>query len=66
MKHPISNIGLVAGIVLYLSKANNIIDVIQLGVAYGKAATLNPGTELCKKEDVDNLYHVIKKNRHLV
>jgi 6-phosphofructokinase 2 len=33
---------------------------VQYGVACGTAATMNPGTELCKKEDADKLFTLIK------
>ena len=31
-------------------------ETVRLGVACGTAATLNPGTELFRKDDVDKLY----------
>lgn len=43
---------MVAGIVHALSLGNTLDKAIQYGVACGTAATLNPGTELCRKEDV--------------
>jgi 6-phosphofructokinase 2 len=49
---------LVAGIVFALSEHYSIEEAIVLGVACGTASTLNPGIELCKKEDVD----IIKKD----
>lgn len=53
---------MLAGIVFYLSKGKDIIEAAQYGVACGTAATLNAGTELCKKEDADKLYELIRKN----
>lgn len=50
---------MVAGIVLSLSKGNKITDAVRYGVACGTAATMNPGTELCHLEDVENLYKKI-------
>jgi len=47
---------MVAGIVLQLSKGKNIQEAFLYGVASGTAATLNAGTELCHKKDVDALY----------
>jgi 6-phosphofructokinase 2 len=47
---------MVAGMVYYLSIGKNIIESVRYGVACGTAATLNPGTALCNKEDVENLY----------
>ncbi len=53
---------MLAGIVFYLSKGKDIFEAAQYGVACGTAATLNAGTELCKKEDADKLYELIRKN----
>ena len=50
---------MVAGIVLYLSRGKEIFEAVQYGLACGTAATLNPGTELCKKEDADALFKQI-------
>lgn len=47
---------MMAGIVLSLSKGWDILEATKYGVACGTAATMNSGTELCKKEDVDSLY----------
>lgn len=44
---------MVAGLVLALSKQRSLAEVLKYGIACGTAATMNPGTELCKKEDVD-------------
>jgi 6-phosphofructokinase 2 len=51
---------MVAGIVLSLSKGKNLMDAVQYGVACGTAATMNPGTELCRKEDAEHLYYIIR------
>ncbi len=53
---------MVAGIVYGLSKGWNLKQALQYGVACGTAATMNPGTELCKKKDADFLYSIIKEN----
>ncbi len=50
---------MLAGIVLTLANGKNIKDALAYGVACGTAATLNPGTELCKKDDVERLYKQI-------
>jgi 6-phosphofructokinase 2 len=50
---------MVAGIVFYLSQGKSLLQAVQYGVACGTAATLNAGTELCKKEDADRLYALI-------
>jgi 6-phosphofructokinase 2 len=47
---------MVAGMVLQLSREKTIQEAFLYGVASGTAATMNPGTELCNKVDVDNLY----------
>lgn len=51
---------MVAGIVFYISQKKNLEEVLQYGVACGTAATLNAGTSLCKKEDVERLFAQIK------
>jgi 6-phosphofructokinase 2 len=48
---------MVAGIILHLSKGKTIKEAFLYGVASGTAATLNAGTELCHKKDVDELYN---------
>jgi 6-phosphofructokinase 2 len=54
---------MVAGIVFSMSKGKILYDALQFGVACGTAATLNNGTGLCKKEDVDWLYGLIKNEK---
>jgi len=51
---------MVAGIVFSVSKGKNLYEALQYGVACGTAATLSHGTGLCKKEDVERLYGLIK------
>ena len=51
---------MVAGLVLALSKQQSLNEVLKYGVACGTAATMNPGTELCKKEDVEGLIESMK------
>lgn len=53
---------MVAGIVLSLSKSNNLLKALQYGVACGTAATMNEGSELCRKKDADLLYELIKNH----
>ena len=50
---------MVAGIVVSLSKGSSLLEAVQYGVACGTAATMNPGTELCHKEDADKLFESI-------
>jgi 6-phosphofructokinase 2 len=52
---------MVAGIVLYLSRGASLPEAVQYGLACGSAATMNPGTELCRKEDADRLFKQIKE-----
>jgi len=47
---------MVAGIVFALNQGNNIVEAIRYGVACGTAPTLNPGTELCRKADVEWIF----------
>jgi len=53
---------MLAGIIFTLTKGKSFIDALQYGVASGTAATMNPGTELCKLKDVENLNRWIVKN----
>jgi 6-phosphofructokinase 2 len=52
---------LVAGIVHYLSSGKTLEEAVQFGVACGSAATLNPGTELCRKADAEKIYQSMRK-----
>jgi 6-phosphofructokinase 2 len=52
---------MVAGIVLYLSKDNDIKEAVRFGIASGTAATLNEGTQLCRLEDAERLYKEMQK-----
>jgi 6-phosphofructokinase 2 len=56
---------MVAGIVFFLSKGKSLLDALQYGVASGTAATLNSGTGLCRKGDVDKLFEQIKSDTML-
>ncbi len=47
---------MVAGIVLSISGGMTLEQALQYGVACGTAATMNPGTQLCNKQDADLLY----------
>jgi 6-phosphofructokinase 2 len=51
---------MVAGIIMGLSKGYDIETAAKYGVACGTAATMNPGTELCHKEDADKLFTQIR------
>jgi 6-phosphofructokinase 2 len=50
---------MVAGIVLKLSQGKSLEESVQYGVCCGTAATMNPGTELCRLPDVEKLYKAI-------
>ena len=50
---------MVAGIVLSLSQGKSLIEATQYGVACGTAATMNAGTELCRKADADKLFKLV-------
>ena len=54
---------MVGGIVLSLSRNKSMAEAVRYGVACGEAATLNPGTALCKKEDADALYLQLIKTK---
>ncbi|MHB1177869.1 MAG: 1-phosphofructokinase family hexose kinase [Daejeonella sp.] len=47
---------MVAGMVYALSKGKSLKEMIRMGVACGTAATMNPGTELFKRDDAERLY----------
>ena len=52
---------MVAGIVFYMSQDKSLVESAQYGVACGTAATMNSGTELCRKKDADRLYTLIQE-----
>lgn len=52
---------MVAGIVLSLSRGEELKDVIKWGVAAGTAATMTAGTELCRKDDVETIFNWLKR-----
>lgn len=54
---------MVGGIVFFLSKGKSLVEAVQYSVACGTAATMNPGTELCRKEDADRLFALIETNK---
>lgn len=51
---------MVAGMVMGLTKHMGIADAARYGVACGTAATINPGTELCRLADVERLFPQIQ------
>ena len=52
---------MVAGLVYALSTGQPVREAVRLGVACGTAATMNPGTELFRKEDAERLYSEMGK-----
>ena len=52
---------MVAGMVLAMLNKYKWQDVLRYGIAAGTATTMNSGTELCKKNDVDRLFSYLKK-----
>jgi 6-phosphofructokinase 2 len=50
---------MVAGLTLALSRGHPLPSAIRYGVAAGTAAVLRPGTELCRLDDTERLYHRI-------
>jgi 6-phosphofructokinase 2 len=53
---------MVAGMTFSLAQGKSLREMIRYGVAAGTAATMTPGSELCRKNDVENLYKWIIKN----
>ncbi|MDO6602358.1 1-phosphofructokinase family hexose kinase [Arenibacter palladensis] len=47
---------MVAGMVVSLLKGKTYREMVKYGVACGTAATMHEGTQLCNKDDADNLY----------
>jgi 6-phosphofructokinase 2 len=54
---------MVAGMVLSLSRGWAVTEAAKYGVAAGTGATMNPGTELCRLDDVEKLYRLIQSKR---
>jgi len=52
---------MVAGITLALARDYALYDAVRFGVAAGAAAVMNPGTELCRREDTESLYDRMAK-----
>jgi 6-phosphofructokinase 2 len=54
---------MVAGIVFALAHGESLRESVRFGLAAGAAAVMNPGTELCRRDDVDRLYAGISRRR---
>ncbi|MCQ6958746.1 1-phosphofructokinase family hexose kinase [Mucilaginibacter aquariorum] len=50
---------LLAGIVFKLLQNKSLAEAVKYGVACGTAATLQPGTQLCRKADADRLFRLM-------
>jgi 6-phosphofructokinase 2 len=55
---------MVAGMVFSLAQGKSLKEVVGFGVACGSATTMNSGTQLFNKEDVDKLYNWIKSQKN--
>ncbi|MBH2004964.1 MAG: 1-phosphofructokinase family hexose kinase [Sphingobacteriia bacterium] len=62
----LSNVGagdsMVAGMICALSQGRSWKEILRYGVAAGTAATLHPGTELCKKEDTEQIFTLLNQD----
>jgi len=54
---------MVGGFTLKLAEGKDLKEAIYYGVASGAAAVMTPGTELCRKEDTDRLFKIVKKEQ---
>ncbi|MCJ8166241.1 hexose kinase [Pontibacter sp. E15-1] len=54
---------MVAGMVLSLIKGCSLEEVVRYGVAAGTAATMTPGSQLCKKEDTEEIYQWLLEHK---
>ncbi len=54
---------MVAGIVFALAENKSLREALEFGVASGTAATLQPGTELCSRENTEDLLSKMRKAR---
>ncbi len=51
---------MVAGIVYALRQEHNLQKALAFGISCGTAATLRPGTDLCRKQDVEEILPDVK------
>ncbi len=47
---------MLGAVVLALARRFELVDAVRFGMAAGAAALMTPGTELCRREDVERLY----------
>ncbi|WP_276496110.1 1-phosphofructokinase family hexose kinase [Pontibacter litorisediminis] len=57
---------MVAGMVLCLLRGGSLEDMVRYGVAAGTAATMTPGSELCRKEDTERIYKWLQERKEQV
>lgn len=53
---------LVGGLVAALARGDSLRDGVALGVAAGAATVMTPGTQLCRREDVERLYERVGRS----
>jgi 6-phosphofructokinase 2 len=53
---------MVAGMVYKLAENWPITEVVRYGIATGTAATMTAGSELCRKEDAEQLYYWLRRD----
>ncbi|MFQ3647544.1 MAG: 1-phosphofructokinase family hexose kinase [Anaerolineae bacterium] len=51
---------MVGGMTLALARGWSLRDAVRYGIAAGSAAVMTPGTELCRREDVESIYPRVK------
>jgi 6-phosphofructokinase 2 len=56
---------MVAGMVYTLAQGWPLADVLKYGVASGTATTMSPGSELCKKEDIEKIFSWLQEQEKL-
>ena len=52
---------MLAGIVLGLCRGFTLVEAVRFGIAAGTAALSGPGTQLCRREDVERIYNAAKQ-----
>jgi 6-phosphofructokinase 2 len=56
---------MVAGMVYTLAQGWPLADVLKYGVAAGTATAMSPGSELCKKEDIEKIFSWLQEQEKL-
>ena len=54
---------MVAGTTYFLSQGRSLRESVRYGVSAGAAAVMTPGTELCRKQDVEEIYRQMESAR---